>query len=176
MVPGEMAHFTSTVILSDGTTQDVTAEARWHCSDATDASVVSIHPPGAVQARNPGWVRVHAETKDGQTLTSDGVGVAPEGVFLLTVGVNDGQEPIDFWTPVGYIPDARVQVTSRASAFSALADAYGGVTLPAVGDTVLEVQKVGYESIKASVMTTNDHEVWYVLKSAGSPQRAARAR
>jgi len=122
-------------------------------------------------------VHLSAECRSrGLLLSSTFVRVAPEGVFLLTVGVNDGQEPVDFWGPFGCISDARVRITSRAGTFSALTDAYGSVTLPAVGETVLEVQKDGFESLRTTAIVTGDQRAYYVMKTAGSAQRAARAR
>jgi hypothetical protein len=177
MVPGETAQFRATVLLSDGTTRDATADTRWYCSEDTAPGIVTIVSPGVVRAQAPGWVRVVAEYRSrGIVFASTFVRVAPEGVFLLTVGVDDGQEPIDFWGPFGYISDARVQITSRAGTFNSLTDAYGSVTLPAVGETVLEVQKDGFESVRTMVIVTGDRRVHYVMPTAGSAHIVARTR
>lgn len=166
MVPGETARLIATATFSDNTERDVTAETTWHCDPL---EVVSIVSPGVIRAQSSGWAVVAA--KYGSVTSSNGpdraearLRVAPDGVFLLGVLVDDGR---------GATADARVQVTSAAGAFSATTPYWGGVFLPALGSTILQVEKAGYVTIRKSVIVSQDEELLYTLQRSGTALSAA---
>lgn len=129
MVPGETATFTATATFADGTDRDVTASATWATFPGSPARVLS---PGVLRAEVAGWTPVGAVYRSGQTTVHNEVlvRVAPPGVFLLDFSVNDGR-----WE----ISGALVRAVSNAGTFSTTTIAIAPVSLPAVGDTVVEV-------------------------------------
>ena len=129
MVPGETATFTATATFADGTEHDVTATAAWETNMTSVAVVVSR---GVVRAEIPGWSTVDVVYRWGNRSLSASalLRVAPPGVFLLDFSVNDGR-----WE----IPGSVVRVVSSAGTFSTATIAVAPVSLPAVGDTVVEV-------------------------------------
>jgi hypothetical protein len=168
MVPGETARLTATATFSDNTERDVTAETVWTCPDGTGA--VGVVSPGVIRAQAPGWVTLVA--RYGSAPSSNGraealVRVAPEGVFLLDISVDDGR-----WAMVG----ALVQVTSSAGAFSASTPVWGIVTLPVVGDTVLRVEQAGYVTITKSMTVSSDRWVNYTIQPSGTAPFTATGR
>ena len=166
MVPGETARLTATARFSDNTERDVTAETAWSCDPP---GMVSIASPGVILARAPGWASLAA--KYGSVRSPDGldraevrVRVAPEGIYLLGVAVDDGRRAT---------ADAFVEVTSAAGTFSTWTDVWGIVFLPAVGDTVVKVAKAGYVAVKTSTTVTKDQFVEYTLQPSGATQSVA---
>jgi hypothetical protein len=142
MVPGETATFRATATFADGTERDVTASATWTTSEASGVGVLS---PGVLRAEVAGWTPVQAIFRSGQVMVRADVllRVAPQGAFLLDVSVTYGG-----WE----IPDALVRVISDAGTFSRTTIAVASVSLPAVGDTVVEV--VAGAGVPASVSSS----------------------
>jgi hypothetical protein len=175
MVPGETARLTATATFSDNTERDVTAETVWTCDDGTTCGVggvgvVGVVSPGVIRAQVSGWVTLVA--RYGSAQSSNGraealVRVAPEGAFLLGITVDDGH-----WAMM----DALVQVTSSAGTFSARTPPWGIVTLPVGGDTVLQVEKVGYVTIRKSMAVSRDQGVNYTLQPSGTAPFTATGR
>lgn len=168
MVPGETARLTATATFSDSTERDVTAQTVWTCPDGTGA--VGVVSPGVIRAEAPGWVTLVA--RYGSAQSSNGraealVRVAPEGVFLLDILVDDGR-----WAMM----DALAQVTSSAGTFSGWTAVWGGITLPVVGDTVLQVEKAGYVTIRKSMTVSSDQAVTCALQPSGAAPFTATAR
>jgi hypothetical protein len=88
--------------------------------------------------------------------------VAPEGVFLLSVGVGDEQ-----WAVMG----ALVRVISEAGTFSELTDIWGLVTLPVQGDVAVQVEKPGYVTIRKSMTISGDEGLVCTLQPSATAQR-----
>ena len=162
MVPGETARLTATATFSNGTERDVTAEAVWTCH--LNEGSLSVVSPGVIRAQVPGWEDVFARYGSAQpsSIRAEAqVRVAPEGVFLLDVIVDDG-------LGLGITPDALVQVTSAAGAFSVWTSIWRGITLPVVGDTVLQVEKAGYATIRKSMTVSSDLGELCILRPSGT--------
>jgi len=162
MAPGETARLTATATFSDNTERDVTAELVWTCH--LNNGSLSVVSPGVIRAQVPGWEDLFARYGSAQSSSPRAeahVRVAPEGVFLLQVLVDDGLSG-------GMTPDALVQVTSAAGAFSVWTSIWSGITLPVVGDTVLQVEKAGYVTVRKSMTVSSDREVNYTLQPSGS--------
>lgn len=160
MAPGETARLTATATFSDNTERDVTAEAAWTCD--CEMGEVGVISRGVIRAQVPGWATLVA--RYGAAQSSDGraealVRVAPEGVFLLGIAVDDGR-----WAMM----DALVQAASSAGTFSARTPTWGIVTLPVEGDTVLRVERAGYVTITKSMTVGNDQWVTYTLQPSGT--------
>lgn len=171
MVPGETARLTVTATFANHAERDVTDDTVWTSTGETGmGSVVSVVSPGVIRAQAPGWVTLVA--RYGSAQSSNGhafalVRVAPEGVFLLDILVDDGR-----WAMM----DALAQVTSSAGAFSGRTDIWGGTTLPVVGDTVLRVEKAGYVTIRKSMNVSSDQGVNYTLQPSGTAPLTATGR
>ena len=170
MVPGETARLTATATFSNNTERDVTAETLWTCH--LNKGSLSVVSPGVIRAQVPGWEDIFA--RYGSVQSSSGraeahVRVAPEGVFLLQVLVDDGLSG-------GMTPDALVQVTSAAGAFSVWTSIWNGITLPVVGDTVLQVEKAGYVTIRKSMTVSSDLEELCILRPSGTAPFTATGR
>jgi hypothetical protein len=160
IVPGETARFTATATFADGTERDVTAESVWTCE-----SPLGIVSPGVIRAELPGWKSLAARYGSGPPSTSRAaevlLRVAPEGVFLLDVAVDDGR-----WATM----DALVQVSSGAGTYSARTPVWGIVALPAAGETTLQVDKEGYATVRKSMTIGSDLFVECILQPAGAAQ------
>jgi hypothetical protein len=173
MVPGETAQLRAIATFSDGTERDVTAEITWTCPDMV--GVVQFVAPGAVRALASGWegcLARYGSTQSSSSRAEFSFRVAPAGLFLLSVGVDDGQ-----WAAMG----ALVQVTSAAGTFSASTPVWGLVSLPAIGETVVRVEKAGWATVTARVTVVEDDAVLCRLVPPGSepavtgrPARRAR--
>lgn len=151
---GGTTQLTATARYSDGTTQEVTAEARWSSSND---DVVRVISPGLIRGERYGQgdVRVTYASGRGAASGNAQVRVTPVGAFLLTVSVSDH----------GYATDAaRVQVTSPAGMFSVTTDLWGVVCLPAAGDAVVQVEKAGFRTITRSLTVTSDQIIEVVLQ------------
>ncbi len=167
MVPGETARLTATATFSDNTERDVTAETVW--TSPGRIGVVGVVSPGVIRAGAPGFETLLVRYGSGQSSNGRAeplVRVAPEGAFLLGVGVDDGR-----WAMM----NALVQVTSSAGTFSAWTSVWGLVYLPVAGDTVLQVEKTGYVTIRKSMTVSSDQEVTSTLQpSITAPFTATR--
>jgi hypothetical protein len=165
MVPGEVARLTATARFSDGTERDITADAVWAGDNLT--GVMNIVSPGVIQANHPGWTAVTASY--GSTRVSSGVRaevqlrVAPEGVFLLGVAVQDPRSPLQ---------DALVRVTSPGGTFSVSTPFWGIVYLPAVGATAVQVERAGYVADGTSMTVTRDEDVLFTLRPSAQSSAA----
>lgn len=148
---GGMTQLKATASYSDGTTQDVTAQASWSSGDR-----LSVPAPGLIRAERYGKDTVVARHGSGLSATAE-VRVGPDGAFFATVAVSDN----------GFATDgARVQVISPAGTFSATTDLWGVVSLPAVGNAVLQVEKAGFRTITKSVTVNSDQIFDLVLQPA----------
>lgn len=98
--PGGTTQLTVTATFANGTAQDVTAQARW--SSMADG-ILRVVSPGVVMAQSYGKGNVRVQY--GNEMVNVELRVAPDGVFLVTVAVSDGQ-----WAAEG----VRVQVNSPA--------------------------------------------------------------
>lgn len=143
---------------SDGTAREVTAEAQWSSSDNDPLSaVVRVISPGLIlgERYGQGDVRARYASERGTASASTPVRVVPDGAFLVTVAVSDH----------GFATDAaRVQVTSPAGTFSATTDLWGVVSLPAVGEAMVQVDKAGFRTITKSLTVTGDQNIEVVLQ------------
>jgi hypothetical protein len=169
MVPGETARLTATATFSNNTERDVTAETVWTCH--LNKGSLSVVSPGVIRAQVPGWEDLFARYGSAQSSSGRAeahVRVAPEGVFLLDILVVDD----DQWVT----PDALVQVTSAAGAFSVWTSIWSGITLPVVGDTVLQVEKAGYVTIRKSMTVSSDLEELCILRPSGTAPFTATGR
>jgi hypothetical protein len=170
MVPGETAQLTAIAGYSDTPERDVTAETVWTTDQSTPAGVVGIVAPGVVRANGSGWATVIVRFGSARTSNAQSqalVRVAPEGAFLLDIGVDDGSSTVN---------EARVEVTSRVGTFDAITDLWGIVTLPATGDTVVQVERAGYMTLRRSMMVNNDQGVICTLQRAAAARSAASLR
>ena len=150
---GETTQLTATARSSDGAAQDVTAQAQWSSDGDPLTRVVSVISPGLIRAERYGKGGVHATY--GSASAQAEVRVGPDGAFLVTVDVSDH----------GFATDgARVQATSSAGTFSATTNLWGFVSLPAVGETTLQVEKAGFRTIAASVTVSSDQDFDFVLQ------------
>jgi hypothetical protein len=158
MAPGERARLTATGTFSDGAARDVTADVVWTCSDTGTASVLS---PGEIVAVKPGWGTVSVRSGSGlkpSALATVTLRVAPAGVFLLDVAVDDGQVPLD----------AAVTVTSPAGTFRGTSGIFYPAVFPAVGETVLDVSASGYAPFRKSMTVSHDDSMICTLKPSGT--------
>jgi hypothetical protein len=156
VVPGEVVRLTATARFSDGTERDVTAEALWTCPD--QVGVVTVVSPGVIRSQVPGWESILARYGSAQSPPARAeavLRVAPEGAFLLGVAVGDGR-----WATM----DALVEVASLAGTFRARTSVWGIVSLPALGDTVVHVEKDGYRALSDSLGVDGDRFVEYTLQ------------
>lgn len=163
--PGGTTQLTATARYSDDTTRDVTAEAQWR---SLDNDVVSVISPGLIRGgrHGKGGVRATYGSAPGLVSASVDVRVAPDGAFVLTVVVSDGQ-----WAAEG----VRVQVNSPAGTYFVETDLWGVVWLPAVGDAMLQVEKAGFRTIRRPVTVSNDQVIHVVLeRSNGASSTSAR--
>jgi hypothetical protein len=168
MVPGETARLTATATFSDNTERDVTSETLWTSPERI--GVVGVVSPGVIRAQAPGFETLLVRYGPGQSSNGRAetlLRVAPEGVFLLGIAVDDGH-----WAMM----DALVQVTSPAGTFSAWTPVWGIVTLPVAGDTVLQVEKAGYVTIRKSMTVSSDQGVNYTLQPSGTGPITATKR
>lgn len=167
MVPGETAQLSATAAFSDGTQRDVTAETVWRCPWVARNCSVSVVSPGVIRAGVSGWdtleARYGSAAPSPTNRAAARVRVAPEGVFLLDIAVVDVLDAF-------VVLDALVEVTSPAGAFSARSDFEAPVTLPVVGDAVLQVEKAGYVTVRKSMTVGSDQLVEINLRPAGTAQ------
>ena len=140
--PGENAGYSATAVYRDGSSRDVTSEARW---TSTDDSVLLVTSPGVVAGRSNG----EAEIRAAYANTSHGrrVVVVPSGQYVLRASVHDGQ------VPTSPIFAARVEVIGGpAAGLAATTDWYGLARLFGVpADVEVRVSKEGYESTVQSL-------------------------
>jgi hypothetical protein len=151
--PGGTTRMTAIATYADGTTRNVTEEAQW-----TSGGAVSVSGHGLVlaQAYGRGTVRATYRTSTSADIQ---VRVAPDGAFLVTVGViEQGYEA----------HGAHVQVTSPAGAYSATTTIWAPVCLPAAGDARVLVEKGGFLTITRSITVTADQDIEFVLQPSGT--------
>jgi hypothetical protein len=156
--PGGTTQLTATATYSDDTTWDVTAEARWSQSNSDPlTAVVSVISGGLIRAERYGKARVQASYTSGRGAASANaeVRVAPDGAYLVTVAVSDH----------GYATEAaRVQATWSAGTFSVTTDLWGVVSLPAVKETMIQVEKAGFRTITRSMAVNSDQIIEFALQ------------
>jgi hypothetical protein len=153
--PGETSQLTATATFSDGTTRDVTAEARWSADHVT---VVSVRL-GLLTSVDYGRCNVTV-VYNGRSARVP-VRVAPEGVFLLTGYVSELSGTL--------IPNANVEVSSAAGSLVTLTNAQGVYTVTAFGDTVVQVEKGGFEPQERRLRVENDSELNFRLEPTVQP-------
>jgi hypothetical protein len=155
---GGTTQLTATASYSDFTTREVTAEAQWSSSNSDSlGAVVSVISPGLIRGERygQGGVRATYASAQGSASANAQVRVVPDLVFLVTVAVSDH----------GFATEAaRVQVTSPAGTFSVTTDLWGVVSLPAVGDATVQVEKAGFRTITRSLTVTSDQTIEVVLQ------------
>jgi hypothetical protein len=121
--------------MSDNTTQDYTATARW---TASVASVAAISATGLLTANKAGESQIQAQIPG--FFARQNLLVLPAGTFRLTGMVSEAGLPLS---------DARVTVVGGTGAgLNALTDYYGTYRLYGVAGSVqVEVSKPGYDAV-----------------------------
>ena len=142
--PGDACQLTMTVTFSDGSTRDVTADARWGYGGA-----VIVSPSGLVTARSYGIGQVIHNAYQHLQPNPMEVRVLPEGTFIVTGRVTEGG---------GFkLADARVSASSAFGAATATSGDDGRFVLaPVSGDAVLRVEKDGYAGQERTVNVQRD--------------------
>jgi hypothetical protein len=154
--PGESVWFSLVAHLSDGSSRDVTSEARW----TSRGKEVSVTEPGVITGVVVGETLVQAQftERDASTVVT----VLVPGTYRLTGQVVDLAQPHD--AMVG----ARVEVTTGVGAGQiAHADGSSTYRLFGVSGAIgLRVSMSGYQTIERTIVVTNhlryDVELSYV--------------
>jgi hypothetical protein len=135
---GQSGRLTASAALSDGSTRDVTAEARWGSSDTS----ITVSAAGVVTVAHFGRSTVFAtyQTKTG-TVT---VNATPDGTFVLN---GRAREP-------GLSGVTGVTVRETASGAVTLTDGEGFFTLASMTSAHLAFEKQGFESVALEASST----------------------
>jgi len=133
--PGSTTQYRAIAQMSDNTTQDYTATARW---TASVASVAAISATGLLTANKAGESQIQAQIPG--FFARQNLLVLPAGTFRLTGMVSEAGLPLS---------DARVTVVGGTGAgLNALTDYYGTYRLYGVAGSVqVEVSKPGYDAV-----------------------------
>lgn len=149
--PGGSAQYTATATYSDGSSRDVTADAKW---TSTNDAVLSVAATGAMTTHVTGFAEVVATL--GNRSHSREVVVVPEGRYLVKAFVNEDQV-------TAMIYGVRVEVVSGPAAGLAATTDWNGMALlygvPA--DAQLRFTKDGYDPVVESVRV--DHN-WFEVR------------
>jgi hypothetical protein len=129
--PGDTSQLTMTATFSNGTTRDVTAEARWGYGGQ-----VTISPSGLITAHGYGSGEVlHNAYRELEPKVIQ-VRVMPEGSFMVTGRVTEKGVKVE---------DARVSARSTSGTVSTTSYVDGSYELaPVSGEVVIRVEKDGY--------------------------------
>ena len=141
--PGESAHYTAIASFADGSSRDVTGEAKW---STTNESVLAVTGQGLVTARSAGEAQVRADFGNAGNLAQGRTVLAvPAGRFKFIVTVTEDQVTAP-------ILDARVEVISELGGLSGTTSWDGIVKLYGVpSDFQLRVTKDGYEPLVKTI-------------------------
>ena len=159
--PGGSAQYTATGTYSDGSSRDVTTEAKW---TSTNDTVLSVTPTGAMTTHVTGFADVVATF--GARSHSREVVVVPEGRYLVKAFASEDQV-------TAMIYGVRVEVVSGPAVAVAATTDWNGLALlfgvPA--DALLRFTKDGYDPVVQSVhVSTNWSDVRVrMLSSAPRP-------
>jgi hypothetical protein len=141
--PGDTSQLTMTATFSDGTTRDVTAEARWGYGGQ-----ITISQSGVITARGYGRGHVFSNTYRNFEPNVTEVRVMPEGSFLVTGRVREGGVKVE---------DARVSGTSASGTVTTMSYVDGAYELaPLSGEVVIRVEKDGYVAQAKTLIVQGD--------------------
>ena len=144
--PGGSAQYTATATYSDGSSRNVTADAKW---TSTNDSVLSVTPAGGMTTHVTGFADVVATL--GTRSHSREVVVVPEGRYLVKAFASEDQV-------TAMIYGVRVEVVSGPAAGLAATTDWDGLAL-LVGvptDAQLRFTKDGYDPAVQSVHVSNN--------------------
>jgi hypothetical protein len=141
---GETSQLTATATYVDGSTRDVTSEARWNSGTPTVATIGLLPTPGLLTARGLGATFISvAYPPTGQSLFKSGQAiVTPAGTFVAT---GRTREP-------GAGGIRATTVTHLASGQSSLTDANGEFNIGGLsGSPRFAFSREGYEGVTSDV-------------------------
>jgi hypothetical protein len=153
----ETVQFTLMAHLSDGSSRDVTSEARWSGGWA-EGRHVSIAGPGLVTGTARGWAQISADFVTPESVRHHAftnVIVLPAGTYQLSGRVKEAG------SSDGALAGARVEVTTGSGAGqTAVTDWWGYYFLYGVsGETTLRVTKEGYQPATRTLVVA-DHQAF----------------
>jgi len=139
---GQTSQLTATASFTDGTSRDVTTEARWTSSAS---SVVSVSSTGLLTVLQLGATVITAAYSN--LASSVNVRPTPPGTFVIAGWVREPGQ--------GGVAGARV--TDTVSLMTASSDSGGDYRLVALprGETHLRAEKDGYETAEVDATQTN---------------------
>lgn len=157
--PGDTSQLTARAHYSDGTSQDVTAEAAWTTMYGSD--VVTIPAKGLLKAEAYGVDELIVTYKNVRELVE--VRVAPEGAGFIwgRVSAADGSLLIG----------ATVESTSGCGTLSTTTNERGAYVLAASGETTIRVERAGYLPQVRHATVWGDETLNFVLEPAGTGDR-----
>jgi hypothetical protein len=155
IVPGEVTTLTAAVTSAGQAPRDVTNEVRWETG--SDGTLIPVSP-GTFRGGHYGRTSVIATYAPDSLRSSVPMRVVPDGMFLLVGFVTDFTG-----APV---PSAAAVVRSGGATVSASTDEHGTFVLPASGDTVVNVEKVGFKPGAKRLTVSEDQGVEVVLSHA----------
>lgn len=153
--PGDTCQATMILAFADGSTRDVTAEARWGYGGA-----ITISPGGLVTARSYGVGQIIHNAYRELGLNPIPVRVLPEGSFIVTGRVAEGGVKV---------VDAWVSARSASGTATTTSSDDGSYTLaPVSGDAVIRVDREGYASQERKVSVQHDDVANFDVVRSGS--------
>jgi hypothetical protein len=133
---GETSQLIAVATGTDGTTRDVTVQARW---TSRNPSVVTVSSSGLATAAGFGAAQIEAAYES--LLVTFQIEVTPAGTFAVTGSVREPGQ--------GAVSDVRVR--EQVSGKSTLTDQLGNYTLAALLSRHLRFEKDGYEPVDLDV-------------------------
>jgi hypothetical protein len=133
---GETSQLIAVATGTDGTTRDVTVQARW---TSRNPSVVTVSSSGLATAAGFGAAQIEATYES--LLVTFQIEVTPAGTFAVTGSVREPGQ--------GAVSDVRVR--EQVSGKSTLTDQLGNYTLAALPSRHLRFEKDGYEPVDLDV-------------------------
>jgi hypothetical protein len=142
--------------MSDGTSRDVTTQAKW---DTSNASLATISPVGVLTALGSGQVDVRATFQDKSGSVSLTVAVSPKGPNVTLFG-------FVFETPPSpkVLPGTTLQITAGPdNGLSVVTDATGRFQFSAQSATItVEARRDGYLTWRLSNLILDHDQQLYV--------------
>jgi len=154
--PGETTQLAARLTHADGTTEDVTQQARWA---ALDAGVTEVTAPGVVRGLSYGTSTVAATYGQNVAQGLVEIRVAPPGAFLVRGAVRTASG-----RPLG---SALVAIQSTAGKFQVSTSPEGEFALPAQGEARLRIVEEGFVDLVRSVEVGRDEWLDLVMAQAG---------
>jgi Carboxypeptidase regulatory-like domain len=153
VAPGETATFTATAFFTDGSSRDVTSEARWR---SNSFPIFLMDGPGRGKAGGRGDVTITADL-NGITSTVQVV-VVPVGTYRLSGVVRVSN------VAGGFVAGAQVQVLDGPERLETLTNAQGQYVLFGVPGTArIRITRAGYETSEQTVQLTQHQLVDFSL-------------